>query len=186
MSLLIHYPNSQAQHGVRYESATAIAQQLQSIGVLFERWQANCAFADDADQATVLAAYAGPIDQLKQQFGFQSVDVISLGADHPDKATLRQKFLSEHTHDDFEVRFFVEGCGLFYLHVGDDVYAILCEQGDLLSVPAHTKHWFDLGGNPHLKAIRLFTTPDGWVANFTGSDLATAFPLLDEVLAARP
>ena len=113
-----------------------------------------------------------------QENGFQSVDVVSLNPDHPDKAVLRAKFLNEHTHSEFEVRFFVEGQGLFYLHLGDQVYTVLCEQGDLISVPAGATHWFDMGANPHFKAIRLFTNPEGWVANFTGSDIANRFPKL--------
>ena len=63
---------------------------------------------------------------------------------------------------DFELRFFVDGRGLFYLHLGDKVYCVLCEQGDLISVPANTTHWFDMGANPRFKCIRFFTTPDGW------------------------
>jgi 1,2-dihydroxy-3-keto-5-methylthiopentene dioxygenase len=43
---------------------------------------------------------------------------------------------------------------------------VLCEQGDLISVPANTPHWFDMGPNPYFIAIRLFNNPDGWVANF--------------------
>ena len=37
-----------------------------------------------------------------------------------------------------EIRFFVQGAGTFYLHLGDEVVAVLCEAGDLLSVPALT------------------------------------------------
>ena len=108
------------------------------------------------------------------------MDVIHLNSDHPDKIAIRQKFLAEHLHADFEIRFFVRGCGLFYLHVGDKVYLILCEQGDLISVPANTPHWFDLGENPQLSAIRLFTTADGWQASFTNSDINLAFPSLED------
>lgn len=183
MSLLTVYADDQPQYGERYSDFAAIVNQLKTLNVVFERWAANCEFTADADQAAILAAYAEPIARLQQQYGFQSVDVISLNSSHPDKIALRQKFLAEHTHDDFEVRFFVEGCGLFYLHVDGKVYAVLCEQGDLISVPAHIKHWFDLGENPSLKAIRLFTTPDGWVANFTGSDIGVSFPTLDQTLA---
>ena len=132
----------------------------------------------DATQAEVIAAYQADIQRLMQENGFQSVDVVSLNPDHPDKAALRAKFLNEHTHSEFEVRFFVEGQGLFYLHLGDQVYTVLCEQGDLISVPAGATHWFDMGANPHFKAIRLFTNPEGWVANFTGSDIANRFPKL--------
>ena len=157
----------------------AIAAALGELGVQFERWQANQPLGDDADQDAVLAAYSADVDKLNERYGFQSVDVVALGPDHPQKAEMRQKFLAEHTHGDFEVRFFVDGSGLFYLHVGDRVYMVLCEKGDLISVPANTTHWFDMGANPNFKCIRFFTTPDGWVGNFTGSDIATRFPDYD-------
>ncbi len=183
MSLLTIYSEHQPQQGKRFTDITVIKEQLHDIGVQFERWLTHEELASDADQEAVLKVYAEDIDRLKEQYGFQSVDVIHVTPDHPDKATLRQKFLSEHVHDDFEVRFFIEGCGLFYLHVGDKVYVVLCEKGDLISVPANTPHWFDMGENPHFKTIRLFTTPYGWVANFTGNHIAGTFPTLDQTLA---
>ncbi|WP_446809458.1 1,2-dihydroxy-3-keto-5-methylthiopentene dioxygenase [Methylomonas sp. 2BW1-5-20] len=184
MSALTLYPANQPQNGNTFRDIESIAGQLHNIGVQFERWQADCEFSASDDADAVLKAYQSSIDKLKQQFGFQSVDVISLNADHPNKEALRQKFLAEHTHSDFEVRFFVEGRGLFYLHVDDQVYAVLCEQGDLISVPANTTHWFDMGENPAFKCIRLFTTEDGWVAEFTGNPIADSFPTLDQYLAA--
>jgi 1,2-dihydroxy-3-keto-5-methylthiopentene dioxygenase len=186
MSALTVYADNQPQFGELYTDFTYIQSELNTLGVKFERWSSNYPLPTDADQASVLAAYAGSIDKLKQQYNFQSVDVIKLNPDHPEKATFRQKFLAEHIHDDFEVRFFVEGSGLFYLHVADKVYAVLCEQGDLISVPAKTTHWFDMGENPKFTCIRLFTTPDGWVADFTGSDIAETFPTFDQYVAELP
>jgi 1,2-dihydroxy-3-keto-5-methylthiopentene dioxygenase len=183
MSALTIYLDNEPQYGEHYTDFTAIREQLKYIGVQFEHWTANVTLSGDADQAAVLAAYADSIDKLKQQYSFQSIDVIKLTPDHPDNAVFRQKFLAEHIHHDFEVRFFVEGSGLFYLHVEDNVYAVLCEQGDLISVPANTPHWFDMGENPQFTCIRLFTTPDGWVADFTGSEIAKTFPTFDEYVA---
>jgi len=160
-----------------------ITTQLAQLGVQFERWQATRPLADDADQEAVLNAYQSSIDQLNEQYGFQSVDVVALRPDNPQKEQFRQKFLAEHTHADFEVRFFVDGSGLFYLHVNDKVYLVLCEKGDLISVPANTTHWFDMGKDPDFKCIRLFTTPDGWVGDFTGSGIARQFPDMDTFVA---
>ncbi|MEQ1529480.1 MAG: cupin [Methylococcales bacterium] len=184
MSALTVYPENQPQQGQVFTDFSDIQRQLDGIGVQFERWTASCALADNADQDTVLAAYADSINRLKLQYGFQSVDVVNLNPEHPDKAVFRQKFLAEHIHEDFEVRFFIAGRGLFYLHVADKVYAVLCEQGDLISVPANTTHWFDMGEHPHFKCIRLFTTAEGWVAKFTGSDIAGLFPTFDQYVAA--
>lgn len=184
MTALTRYPESQPQHGQTFTDLVDIQTRLHNIGVQFERWNTQQVLPDDADQAAVINAYSDSIERLQQQYGFQSVDVISLNPDHPNKTEFRQKFLAEHTHDDFEVRFFVQGRGLFYLHVNTQVYAVLCEQGDLISVPANTTHWFDMGENPQFKCIRLFTTPEGWVAKFTGSDIALSFPTLDQYVAA--
>jgi 1,2-dihydroxy-3-keto-5-methylthiopentene dioxygenase len=152
-----------------------IAQELGARGVRFERWPTRpLPAAPAADD--VLAAYRREIEQLKREGGYTTGDVISLQADHPDKDTLRQKFLNEHTHSEDEVRFFVAGSGLFTLHLGDRIYEVLCEQGDLIGVPDGTPHWFDMGPQPSFTAIRLFTNPAGWVANFTGSDIAARFP----------
>ena len=153
-----------------------IASALAAQGVCFEQWSANQTIADDASQEEVLAAYQADIERLMKQGGYQSVDVISLAADNPAKDELRKKFLDEHTHSEDEVRFFVRGDGLFYLHIENQVFAVLCEAGDLISVPANTTHWFDMGGEPNFTAIRLFTNPEGWVANYTRNDIAKRFP----------
>ena len=183
MSLLAIYPESADGQPQIIEEPAAIAGQLKAIGVQFEQWRADQPLAADADQQAVMAAYQQDIDRLNQQYGFQSVDVVALRPDNPNKAEFRQKFLAEHTHADFEVRFFVDGRGLFYLHVGDQVYLVLCEKGDLISVPANTTHWFDMGENPDFKCIRLFTTEEGWVGEFTDSDIASRFPDFDQLVA---
>jgi 1,2-dihydroxy-3-keto-5-methylthiopentene dioxygenase len=185
MSQLTVYPDNHPEQGIRYSDISDIQDQLAEINVTFERWHTERILTADASQEDIIGAYQAQINQLMATYGFQSVDVINMRPDHPEKAAFRQKFLAEHTHDDFEVRFFIEGCGLFFLHVGDKVYAALCEQGDLISVPAHTTHWFDMGANPSFKCIRLFTTPEGWVAKFTGNNIAQSFPTLDSMLQVR-
>jgi 1,2-dihydroxy-3-keto-5-methylthiopentene dioxygenase len=157
------------------EERAAIAARLAEIGVRFEAWPSG-RVAPGAPPAEVLAAYQPEIDRLNAAHGFQSVDVVSIAPDHPQREAMRGKFLDEHVHHEDEVRFFVAGSGLFTLHVGDKVYEIRCEAGDLIGVPDGTKHWFDMGPAPHFVAIRFFTRPDGWVGHFTGTDIAARFP----------
>lgn len=156
-----------------------IAAELAKIGVRFERWAADAELPHGADQDTVIAAYRSSIDKLIAECGYQAVDVIRLERGTPNTEPLRKKFLDEHQHSEDEVRFFVEGRGAFYLHAGNRVYQTICVKGDLISVPAGTKHWFDMGSDPVFTAVRLFTNPEGWVANFTGNAIASGFPKLD-------
>jgi len=183
MSELTIFRNNDDTPLEKLTSHQAIADKLADIGVQFERWDAGQELSEGAGQDEVLSAYQPDIDRLNDQYGFTSVDVVALGPDHPQKAEMRAKFLDEHTHADFEIRFFVDGSGIFYIHKNDHVYATLCEKGDLISVPANTTHWFDMGENPSFKCIRFFTTPEGWVGNFTGNDIARKFPSFDQLTA---
>lgn len=161
------------------EDPDAVAAGLGTIGVRFERWGTRAEIrAGDAPER-VLEAYQPEIERLMAAGGYQSADVVSIHPAHPDKAAMRTKFLEEHRHAEDEVRFFVDGAGLFTLHVDGKVYEVLCERGDLIGVPAGTRHWFDMGPNPSFVAVRIFTSPDGWAADFTGSDIAQRFPRLE-------
>ncbi|PKQ06157.1 MAG: cupin [Alphaproteobacteria bacterium HGW-Alphaproteobacteria-12] len=153
-----------------------IGSELSAIGVVFERWTASRALAEDADQSAVLKAYEQEVARIMEEGGYRSVDVVRVKPDNPNREELRRKFLAEHTHDDDEVRFFVDGAGAFYLRKEGRVFRVVCERSDLIGVPAGITHWFDTGPAPDFCAIRIFTTPEGWVGHFTGDDIATRFP----------
>ncbi|MGY3230669.1 1,2-dihydroxy-3-keto-5-methylthiopentene dioxygenase [Luteibacter sp. HA06] len=180
MSRLRIYDDNQHDTPVAvHTDHAAIAAALNAVGVRFEQWEANQPIAPGATQDEVIAAYRPDIDRLMAENGYQSVDVISLKPDNPDRATFRQKFLNEHTHSEDEVRFFVAGAGQFTLHIQGRVYEVLCEKGDLIGVPDGTPHWFDMSESPYFVAIRLFTNTEGWVASFTGEDIAERFPRMN-------
>lgn len=146
-------------------------------GVLFEQWEASVPFADDASQETILAAYAHVLKPYMESNGYHSADVINITPDNPNLEAIRTKFLAEHTHSEDEVRFFVDGEGYFWFNLGEgeDVFALLCQRGDLISVPAGTRHWFDMGPKAFVKAIRVFVDVSGWVPHYTGSGVETPY-----------
>lgn len=168
-----HHPD---QPEVSSSDEAIIVRELAAIGVGFERWSASKPIQPGDAPDIILDAYRTDIDRLIAERGFKTVDVVSIAPDNPQRETMRSKFLDEHFHKEDEVRFFVAGSGLFTLHVGEKVYEIKCEQGDLISVPDSTLHWFDMGPEPSFVAIRFFTEPDGWVGHFTGTDIAKRFP----------
>ena len=160
-----------------------IAEALAKINVRFAPWPAKPGLASGASDQEVLAAYADEIDDLKQAHGYQAVDVARVRPDHPDRAAIREKFLSEHRHAEDEVRVFVDGSALFYLRDAGRVHLVICEAGDMISVPAGIRHWFDMGPAPRFTAIRLFTSPEGWVAAYTGDPIAEAYPRFEPAVA---
>lgn len=175
-SLVVYDAANPAQILARTSDFAEISAAIAALGARFERWSATRPVSDDALADDILAAYKGDIDKLKSERGYQSADVVSIRPGNPGWPALREKFLSEHTHDEDEVRFFVEGSGAFYLHIDDKVYQVICEKDDLLSVPHGVRHWFDGGKSGNFTCIRLFTRPDGWAAAFTGDRISQAWP----------
>lgn len=148
------------------DDCETIVAELAAIGVRFERWSA----ADAPDR----------IEALKAE-GYDTIDQVSVAPDHPDREAMRGKFLSEHRHAEDEVRYFEAGEGLFTLRESGRIYAVRCGAGDMISVPAGMRHWFDMGPRPSFTAWRFFRTPDGWVGDFTGDPIADRFPRLEPV-----
>lgn len=137
----------------------------------FDQWHCDVVFDDTATQEEILAAYAKDLDPFMEKGGYQTADVINMRPGMEGYDAIRAKFLSEHTHSEDEIRFFVDGQGIFWFNLETEpVFNLLCERGDLISVPAGTKHWFDAGASrPFVKAIRIFIDMSGWVPHYTES-----------------
>ena len=144
---------------------------LMDRGISYAFWETKAELKDDDSEATILAAYEHEVLPYMKENGFKSVDVISVNAGTENIELIRQKFLKEHTHSEDEVRFFVDGEGLFWFNLNGEVFNLLCTKGDFLSVPAGVTHWFDLAPKYTVKAIRIFTNEHGWVANYTDSGI---------------
>ena len=150
---------------------------LHSQGIDYERTSASHPVAPGAPAEELLAAYKDKIDELKARGGYVTADVIDVFPHTPNLDVMLNKFSSEHWHDEDEVRFIVEGRGLFHIHPkdGGPVFAIEVEAGDLIRVPRGTHHWFDLCSDRRIRAIRLFQDMSGWTPHYTNSGVDKGF-----------
>ncbi|BCK55607.1 1,2-dihydroxy-3-keto-5-methylthiopentene dioxygenase [Nocardia wallacei] len=179
-----------AQIRLRTADPEVIAAELAERGIVFDRWPTPPGLTAATTDEQILAHYDDRIGRLNADGRYRHIDLASLRPDDTDPewpakaAAARGKFLSEHRHAEDEVRFFAAGRGCFYLHLEPEVLAVVCEAGDLVSVPAGTRHWFDMGARPDFVAVRFFEEEDGWVGDFTGDEIGARFPTLDELVAA--
>jgi 1,2-dihydroxy-3-keto-5-methylthiopentene dioxygenase len=130
---------------------SAIQQFLDARDIPYERWSAGNDLPSIATNEQVLAAYDHLLKPLMEKCGYQTADVISVDEHTTNLEGIREKFIRAHTHSEDEVRVFAEGQDYFWLHKKDrkdEVFALLCERESLISAPADTKHWFDLGNPP--------------------------------------
>jgi 1,2-dihydroxy-3-keto-5-methylthiopentene dioxygenase len=169
--------NAPGKPSLRTEDPAAIAEALAGIGVRFERWELPVPVAADAPAEAILDVCRPYLDALMGETGAGTADVIKLSPGNAAYPAMRAKFIDEHTHTEDEVRFFVHGAGNFVLHVDGRVFDVHCTQHDLISVPAHVKHWFDAGENPSFTVLRVFTDTTGWTPHYTGDKISTLFPI---------
>jgi 1,2-dihydroxy-3-keto-5-methylthiopentene dioxygenase len=156
--------------------AEAVTAFLATHGIEYEQWAPDERVDADATAEMVLAAYANKVEALKARGGYQTADVIDVKPDTPNLETMLARFTREHWHDEDEVRFIIEGRGLFHVHPADrPVFAIEVEAGDLIRVPRGTHHWFDLCADRRIRAIRLFQDPSGWTPHYTDSGVDQGF-----------
>lgn len=144
---------------------------LADIGIGYEVWKTSHELNRNSTNEQVLEAYAKEIDDLKASGGYVTADVIDINPDTPGLDAMLNKFNKEHWHDEDEIRFIIEGHGLFNIRPkdGSPVCGILVEAGDLIRVPAGTWHWFDLMDDRRIRAIRLFQEMGGWTPYYTES-----------------
>src|SRR5688572_8022738 len=81
-------------------------------------------------------AYEKQLDSIKAHGGYIRQDEVALRPDTPNLEAICAKFLPEHRHSEDEVRFVLEGAGVFDIRSRDDRWMrVTVEPGDLLVVP---------------------------------------------------
>lgn len=148
---------------------------LATRGILIEQWEASAPLDSNSTSEEILKAYEHKIRPFMDKNKMQSCDVVNIHPGLDNLSALREKFLAEHTHSEDEVRFFVEGEGTFWFNYEEEVFNVKCVAGDFLSVPTGYKHWFDFAPKNFVKAIRIFTSTDGWTPHYTESGVEKSY-----------
>lgn len=118
-----------------------------------------------------LIKYKDQIEKLKKNFGYASADVCAMTSQTPNLDKMLGAFIKEHHHSDDEVRFTVEGEGIFGINpITDPPFEIYVEPGDLILVPANTRHWFNLTESKNICCIRIFKENPKWEAIYEMTD----------------
>lgn len=158
-----------------------IKELLSKYGVIYDRWGVDRLpeevrekyEVDEENSKTIIQAYKEELDRLKSEMGYITEDIVVLSDKTPNLEALLEKFKKEHHHTDDEVRFVVDGSGVFPVKIEDDIVDIHVEAGELIVVPAGARHWFELDENRKIKCIRVFKNPAGWEAIYNENEKAT-------------
>ena len=112
-------------------------------------------------------AFQAPLDALKAAGGYTTQDEVALGPQTPNLEAICAKFVGEHRHDEDEVRFVLEGEGVFEIRASDERWMrVTVTPGDLIVVPKDRYHRFFLTDARAIRCVRLFQDAAGWVPHY--------------------
>ncbi|HTN42824.1 MAG TPA: cupin domain-containing protein [Nitrospiria bacterium] len=163
------------------DEKSAVSDYLKGQGMIYEFWgvgRLNGRLKDSytlkpEEQQSLLNLYGTEISGLKSRQGYITEDVVVLSGATPNLDAILEKFRREHHHTDDEVRFVVDGSGVFTIRKKDLIFDVTVVAGDLMVVPAYTRHWFDLTPERKIKCIRIFKDSSGWVAIYEEPEVSS-------------
>jgi len=118
---------------------------------------------NDPEKEEVLAGLEYRFDELKKKYNYKARDLVVLHDEVPGIADMLAKFDKLHYHTDEEVRYIIDGTGIFGFIIDGEKFEVHVRQGDFISIPQNTKHWFCLDDAKRIKAVRYFKDNSGWV-----------------------
>ena len=169
------------------EKVDVLSKQLAEDGIYFRRLPLVATPSNESlSDEQILGLYKNQIETVNEYMHYKVTDVASITTNDAVAISIRDRYLSEHTHDDDEVRFFIEGSILLYIHVEQRIHMLNCTAGDLVIIPAGVKHWLDIGPNPNFTCIRCYNTKQGLINKFTQSYIAESTPRWESIFNSHP
>ncbi|MGE5657030.1 MAG: acireductone dioxygenase [Actinomycetota bacterium] len=124
------------------------------------------------EKQQVLQALNPEFEELKTQEGYQWRDLKVL---HPGSPHLYPVFAQSdrcHIHTDEEALHVLAGeCVFGFIRPDGSQMQLLVQAEESIQVPAGTEHWFYLTPSLNLKAVRYYTTVEGWIPHYTNREL---------------
>ncbi|MCY0864270.1 MAG: acireductone dioxygenase, partial [Sulfobacillus sp.] len=91
------------------------------------------------EQSAVITAFDSELQRMSRDYGYISHDMVVLNTvSTPNLDELLANFERFHRHSEDEVRFIVDGAGIFTLEREGDLFDVTVYAGDLISVPRGT------------------------------------------------
>ncbi|MBW4685361.1 MAG: acireductone dioxygenase [Komarekiella atlantica HA4396-MV6] len=127
----------------------------------------------ESEKHYIVELHNSVFEFLQQENGFLWCDLLNV---HPGSANLHQLITTYgryHTHTAAEPLYVLAGEMIYgFVRPDGSQVQLLVEAQDYLCIPAGIEHWCSPTASLHFKAVRYFAIADGWVPNYTGTQLS--------------
>jgi 1,2-dihydroxy-3-keto-5-methylthiopentene dioxygenase len=109
---------------------------------------------------------------LQQENSSLWCDLLNLHPGAPNLKMLEDTYSRYHTHTAPELLYVLSGEMIFgFVRPDGSQIQLLVQSQDYISIPPGVEHWCSLTASLNFKAVRYFTCAEGWVPNYTGTQL---------------
>ena len=172
----------QLENGTTYTNLSDIVSELAPLNIQLKR----CPVGQNLDlpgllaqdilstveKQQVLGAVGAQFEELKRTDGYKWHDLMVLHPGSPHLYALIAQCDRCHTHTDSEAFYILAGEGLFgFVRPDGSQVELIVQPEEYIRVPAGIEHWFCPTAKLQLKAVRYFTTVDGWVPQYTNTEI---------------
>jgi 1,2-dihydroxy-3-keto-5-methylthiopentene dioxygenase len=99
-------------------------------------------------------------------------DLLILHPGSPNLYSLAATYGRYHIHTDVEALYVLSGEAIFgFVRPDGSQIELLLQTHDYIYIPPGCEHWFSPAASLHFKAVRYFTTANGWIPQHTGRTL---------------
>ncbi|WP_414753654.1 1,2-dihydroxy-3-keto-5-methylthiopentene dioxygenase [Anabaena sp. CCY 9910] len=159
-----------------------IARELAPLGVYIKHYDPGTSILfphlliqdalTDKEKCHIVDLHNSVFEFIQQENGYLWCDLLNVHPGSPNLQTLIATYAQYHTHTAPEALYALAGEMIFgFVKADGSQVQLLVQSQDYLHIPSGVEHWCSLTASLSFKAVRYFTAADGWVPNYTGTQL---------------
>jgi 1,2-dihydroxy-3-keto-5-methylthiopentene dioxygenase len=163
-----------------------IVRELTSLGIYLKHYDPGTSllFPDlleqdvltDSEKQYIVELHNSVFECLLQENGSLWCDLLSVHPGSPNLQMLTDAYSRYHTHPAAEPLYVLAGEMIFgFVKSDGSQVQLLVQSQDYIYIPADVEHWCSLTTSLHFKAVRYFTSAEGWIPSYTGTQLSDSF-----------
>jgi 1,2-dihydroxy-3-keto-5-methylthiopentene dioxygenase len=128
-----------------------------------------------SEKLYILELHNSVFEFILQENGSLWCDLLNVHPGSPNLQALIATYSRYHTHTTAEPIYILAGEMIYgFVRADGSQIQLLVHAQDYLYIPAGVEHWCSPSVSLHFKAVRYFATVEGWVPNYTGTQLIDA------------
>ncbi|HLO87503.1 MAG TPA: acireductone dioxygenase [Nostocaceae cyanobacterium] len=170
-------------NGAIESDLTRIVQELELLGIKLRHYEPGTSLlfphlmeqdtVTESEKRYIVELHSSVFEFLQQENNYLWCDLLNVHPGSPNLQAQVTTYQNYHTHTAPEAIYLLAGEMIYgFVRSDGSQVQLLIQAQDYLHIPANVEHWSSPAASLHFKVIRYFTTVEGWMPNYTGTQLS--------------